>query len=64
MQTPYECHDNSVLKLVELKKQLEEEYIQPSKASYEVAILFQLKHDGRLQMCVDYRALTIKIKIK
>ena len=47
--------------LVELKKQLEaltaSGFIQPSKSPFGALILFVKKKDGKLRMCVDYRAL-------
>ena len=52
---------------VELRRQLDElleaGFIQPSKAHYSASILFQRKHDGSMQMCVDYRALK-KVTVK
>ncbi|KAE8731731.1 hypothetical protein F3Y22_tig00002684pilonHSYRG00048 [Hibiscus syriacus] len=41
----------------EFKDLLDASYIQPSKSSYATPGLFQKKHDGSLQMCIDYRAL-------
>ena len=38
-------------------------YIQPSKAPYDIHVLFQKKQDGSLRMCVDYRALN-KVTVK
>ena len=47
--------------LAELWKQLNDlldaGLIQPSKASYGAFVLLQKKQDGRMRMCVDYRAL-------
>ncbi|PKI57069.1 hypothetical protein CRG98_022573 [Punica granatum] len=47
--------------LAELKRQLKElldtGYVRPSKAPFGAPVLFQKKHDGSLQMCIDYRAL-------
>jgi hypothetical protein len=42
---------------------LEKGWIQPSKSPYGAPILFALKSDGKLRMCIDYRqlnAVTIK----
>ena len=54
-------------KLEELRRQLKElldaGFIQPSKAPYGASVLFQKKHDGSLQMCIDYRALN-KVTVK
>jgi hypothetical protein len=53
--------------LVELKKQLRElsskGYICQSKSPYGAPVLFVEKKDGKLRMCVDYRALN-KVTIK
>ncbi|RVW34437.1 RNA-directed DNA polymerase-like [Vitis vinifera] len=53
--------------LEELRRQLKElldaGFIQPSKAPYGAPVLFQKKHDGSLQMCIDYRALN-KVTVK
>ena len=38
-------------------------FIQPSKALYDMPILFQKKHDGSLRMCIDYWALN-KVTVK
>ena len=47
--------------LVELRKQLDEllaaEFIRPAKAPYGAPVLFQIKKDGTLRLCIDYRAL-------
>ena len=55
--------------LAELKKQLEElqqsGFIRPSSSPWGAPVLFVKKKDGRMRMCVDYRALnevTIKNK--
>nr|GEW83523.1 reverse transcriptase domain-containing protein [Tanacetum cinerariifolium] len=54
-------------KLEELHKQLNElmdaGYIRPSKAPYGALVLFQLKKDGSLWICIDNRALN-KLTIK
>ena len=47
----------------QLKELLDAGFIQPSKATYGAPILFQKKHNGSLQMCIDYRALN-KVTIK
>lgn len=53
--------------LAELKKQLgdllEKGFIQPSSSPYGAPILFVKKKDGKLRLCVDYRALN-KITVK
>ncbi len=53
--------------LVELQKQLDEllkdGLICSLKASFGAHVLFQKKQDGRLRLCVDYRALN-KVTIK
>ena len=53
--------------LAELRRQLTEMLdtgiIVPSKSPYGSPVLFQKKHDGSLQLCVDYRALN-KITVK
>jgi len=50
-----------------LKKQLgellERGYVRPSKSPYGAPVLFVEKKDGKLRMCVDYRALN-KASIK
>ena len=46
------------LELEELRRQLKElldaGFIQPFKAPYGAPVLFQKKHDGSLQMCINY----------
>lgn len=37
--------------------------IQPSKAPYGAPILFQMKQDGTLRLCVDYQGLN-KVIVK
>nr|GEV97281.1 putative reverse transcriptase domain-containing protein [Tanacetum cinerariifolium] len=53
--------------LEELHKQLKElmdaGYIRPSKAPYGALVLFQLKMDGSLRICIDYQVLN-KVTIK
>ena len=53
--------------LLELMKQLNDllskDYIRPSKSSYRAPVLFVDKMDGKLHMCIDYRALN-KVTIK
>jgi hypothetical protein len=57
----------SPLELEECKKQLteliEKGFIQPSKSPYGAPILFVRKKNGKLRMCVDYRALN-KLTVK
>lgn len=57
----------SPLELEEAKKQLtdllERGLIQPSKSPYGAPILFVRKANGKLRMCVDYRALN-KLTVK
>jgi len=63
-KAPYRLNQRE---LKELKKQLNEllakGYICKSKSPYGAPILFVDKKDGKLRMCVDYRALN-KITIK
>src|SRR4030095_17099405 len=51
----------SQLELRELKKQLEkllkDGKIRPSTSPYGAPVLFIKKKDGKLRMCIDYRAL-------
>jgi hypothetical protein len=61
--------DRRTIKLVELKKQIDElsekGYIRPSTSSWAAPILFVEKKDGTRRMCIDYQALnevTIKNK--
>ncbi|GJS50693.1 putative nucleotidyltransferase, ribonuclease H [Tanacetum coccineum] len=53
--------------LEELRNQLKElmdaVYIRPSKSPYSESVLFQMKKDGSLRMCIDYWALN-KVTIK
>jgi hypothetical protein len=57
----------SPLELEEVKRQLTElidmGFIQPSKSPYGAPILFVPKKNGKLRMCIDYRALN-KITVK
>jgi hypothetical protein len=57
----------SPFELEECKRQLteliEKDLIQPSKSPYGAPILFVRKKNGKLRMCVDYRALN-KITVK
>jgi hypothetical protein len=54
-------------KLKELKVQLEEllakGYIKPNKSPYGVPVFFIHEKDGKLKMCVDYKALN-KVTMK
>ena len=47
--------------LTEVRKQLDEllenEFIRPSQSPWGAPILFVTKKDGKLRMCIDYRAL-------
>ena len=51
----------SPLEFREVKKQvselLEQNSIQPSRSPYGSPVLFVMKKDGTLRMCIDYRAL-------
>ena len=53
--------------LEELKSQLDEllakDYIRQSKSPYSAPVLFVDKKDGKLRLCVDYRALN-KVTVK
>ena len=53
--------------LEELKSQLDEllakENIRQSKLPYSASVLFVDKNDGKLRLCVDYRALN-KVTLK
>jgi hypothetical protein len=53
--------------LKKLKRQIndlmERSYIHPNKSPYGAPVLFMGKKDGKLSMCIDYRALN-KITIK
>ena len=57
----------SPFELEECKRQLaeliEKDFIQPSKSPYGAPILFVRKKNGKLRMCVDYRALN-KLTVK
>lgn len=57
----------SPLELEEVKRQLtqllEMDFVQPSKSPYGAPILFVRKKNGKLRMCIDYRALN-KITVK
>jgi len=63
-KAPYRLNQRE---LKELKKQLNEllakGYIRKSKSPYRAPVFFVDKKDGKLRMCVDYRALN-KITIK
>ena len=51
----------ALLKLQELKKQLQElldkGYIRPSVSPWGAPVLFVKKKDGTLRLCIDYRKL-------
>ena len=53
--------------LEDMEKQLayliEHGFIRPSKSPYGAPVLFARKKDGKLQMCIDYRALN-KLTVK
>jgi hypothetical protein len=57
-KAPYQINHEE---LKELKVQLEDllikEYIKFSKSPYGAFIIFVHKKDGKLKMCVDYKAL-------
>ena len=63
-KAPYRLNQKE---LMELKKQLndllERGYVRPSKSLYGALVLFVNKKDGKLRMCIDYRALN-KVTIK
>ena len=63
-KTPY-CLSQKELE--ELKSQLDEllakGYIRQSKSSYGAPVLFVDKKNGKLRLCVDYRALN-KVTVK
>ena len=48
-------------KLAELRKQLDElltaGFFRPAKAPYRAPVLFKKMKDGKLRLCIDYRAL-------
>jgi hypothetical protein len=59
----------SFKEMAELKKQLatliDKEWIRPSTSPFGSPVLFALKKDNSLRLCIDYRALnTITIKNK
>ena len=43
--------------LEELKKQLDEGLIKPSQSPYGAPVLFVKKENGKMLLCVGYRAL-------
>ena len=61
---PYQLNQKELL---ELKKQLNDllsrGYIRPSKSPYGAPLLFVDKKDGKLRICINYRALN-KVTIK
>ena len=63
-KAPYQLNQKELL---ELKKQLNDllsrGYIRPNKSPYGAPMLFVDKKDGKLRMCIDYRALN-KVTIK
>ena len=63
-KAPYKLNQQ---KLVELKKQftelMERGYIRPSKSLFGEPVLFVSNKDGKLRMCVEYRAFN-KITVK
>lgn len=68
-KTPYEesLSDGTPLELTEQWRQLKElhdaGYIQSSKALFRAPVQFQIKKDGSLRMCIDYRAIN-KVNVK
>jgi len=66
--TSFSCYiSHESCELQETQRQLTElldmGYIQPSKSPFGAPILFVRKKNGKLRMCVDYRALN-KITVK
>ena len=63
-KAPYQLNQKELL---ELKKQLNDllsrGYIRPSKSPYGAPIIFVDKKDGKLCMCINYKALN-KVTIK
>ena len=63
-KTPYQLNQKELL---ELKKQLNDllsrGYIRPSKSLYGALVFLMDKKDGKLHMCINYRALN-KVTIK
>ena len=53
---PLDSEELAALKK-EIESLLESNRIRPSASPYGAPILFAKKHDGRLRMCIDYRAL-------
>ncbi len=56
-KAPYQMNHEELKELkVQLEELLTKEYIKPSKSPYGALVLFVHKKDGRLRMCINYRA--------
>jgi clan AA aspartic protease (TIGR02281 family) len=61
---PYRLNQKELMELkTQLNDLLERGYVRPSKSPYGAPVLFVDKKDGKLRMCIDYRALN-KVTIK
>lgn len=63
METTGQVYELIIYNLMIDAELLDAEYIQHSKALYGATTLFQKKHDGSLQLCIDYQVLN-KVIIK